>query len=82
MESIASVLVIFGLMICVAGGIWFLIAAFSESILWGIGCLLFSPVSLVFLVLHWNRAYKPFLVQLAGLAPIVAGVLMSPPPVV
>ena len=50
------------------GGIGLLIAAFRESILWGLGCLFLSPVSLIFLILHWRDAKNPFFLQLAGLA--------------
>ena len=55
------------------GGIGLLIAAFRESILWGLGCLFLSPVSLVFLILHWRDAKKPFFLQLAGLAVLFLG---------
>ena len=58
----------FGVFIFVIGGIGFLIAAFKESIWWGIFCLLVSPVSLVFLLLHWSEAQNPFFLQLVGLA--------------
>jgi hypothetical protein len=57
-----------GLIIIIIGGIGTLIAAFSTSIWWGLGCMLFSPVSLVFLILHWDVAKNPFFLQLVGLA--------------
>jgi len=40
----------FGVLIFVIGGIGFLVAAFNESILWGIFCILVSPVALLFLL--------------------------------
>ena len=55
------------------GGIGLLIAAFRESILWGLGCLFLSPVSLIFLILHWRDAKNPFFLQLAGLAVLFFG---------
>ena len=60
-------LALVGVMIIVFGRIGFLIAAFRESILWGLGCILLSPVSLVFLFLHWPEAKNPFFLQLVGL---------------
>jgi uncharacterized membrane protein len=61
-----------GILIVVIGAIGFLIAAFRESILWGLGCLLISPVSIVFLFMHWPEAKNPFFLQLAGLAIFLA----------
>ncbi len=43
-----EVLLYIGLGIFIIGGIGTLIAAFKTSILWGIGCLLIAPVSLLF----------------------------------
>ena len=57
-----------GIVLVVIGGIGTLIAAFKTSILWGIGCLLLAPVSLIFLILHWDVAKNPFFLQLVGLA--------------
>ncbi|WP_173911601.1 hypothetical protein [Acinetobacter sp. Marseille-Q1618] len=70
----------FGLLILVIASIGFLIAAFKESILWGLGCLLLSPVSLIFLILHWHQAKNPFFLQLIGLAIMfVGGYFFAPP---
>ncbi len=55
-----------GLGIFIIGGIGTLIAAFKTSILWGIACLLIAPVSLLFLIMHWNNAKNPFFLQLIG----------------
>ncbi|HEU0154133.1 MAG TPA: hypothetical protein VFQ84_12400 [Arenimonas sp.] len=57
-----------GLILMVIGGLWTLFAAFSTSIWWGLGCLLFSPAALVFLILHWDVAKNPFFLQLVGVA--------------
>ncbi|WP_257227369.1 hypothetical protein [Acinetobacter sp. YH12070] len=55
-----------GLAIILIGGLGFLIAAFKTSILWGLGCLLFYPISIVFLILYWQDARNPFFLQLIG----------------
>ncbi len=52
--------------IIVIGGILLLIEAFKEGIIWGLACLLISPVALVFTILHWDVAKKPFFIQLFG----------------
>ena len=72
-----EVLLYVGIGIFIIGGIGTLIAAFKESLLWGLGCLLFTPISLVFLVLHWQKAKNPFFLQLVGLAVVLLGAGMK-----
>ena len=55
-----------GLLLLLLGTIWFLIEAFSEDFLWGLGCLFIPILQWVFLIGHWDRAKKGFLLQLAG----------------
>lgn len=68
-----AVLAYIGIIVFVIGGIGTLIAAFKTSLLWGLGCLFIAPVSLVFLILHWDVAKNPFFLQLAGLAILIVG---------
>ena len=68
-----------GLTLIIIGGIGFLIASFRTSILWGIGCLLFYPISIVFLILHWDVAKNPFFLQLIGIGIVFLGVMLASP---
>ena len=68
-----SALAYLGVALVIIGGVGTLIAAFKTSILWGVGCILLAPVSLIFLVLHWNVAKNPFFLQLAGLVLLFFG---------
>ena len=68
-----------GLALIMIGGIGFLIASFRTSILWGIGCLLFYPISIVFLILHWDVAKNPFLLQLLGIGVVLLAVMLELP---
>jgi len=70
-----EILLFLGIGIAIIGGLWLLVVAFSENILWGLGCLLIGPVSIVFIFMHWEDAKNPFFTQLAGLgiALIAAG---------
>ena len=77
MEIIITALIILGGLLAVVGGIWFLVESFRESIWWGLGCLLISPVQLVFLIMHWPVAKKPFGVQMLGLAIIFGSVFLA-----
>ncbi|SDU14069.1 hypothetical protein SAMN05216210_2008 [Halopseudomonas salegens] len=60
-----------GVGIAIIGALGFLIAAFQQSIWWGLGCFFLSPISFVFLVIHWSEAKNPFFLQLIGLAIIM-----------
>lgn len=63
MEALMNI----GIIMMVVGGIWTLIVAFKESIVWGLACFFIPPVTFVFLFLHWPEAKRPFFLQLAGL---------------
>ena len=69
-----------GLVLLVIGGIWFIIAAFKEGILWGLGVLFVPFVSLVFLILGWPEAKRPFFLQLTGIGLIVLAALVLSAP--
>jgi uncharacterized membrane protein len=76
MEFLGTIALWVGVILCLIGGIGFLIAAFRESILWGLGVLFLPFVSLIFLVLHWSRAKDSFFLQLYGVALILIAALV------
>jgi len=73
MTLIGSVLVWGGFLLMLLGWIAFIVMAFRESILWGLGVLFLPFVSLIFLVLHWARAKNSFFLQLWGLLIVIVG---------
>ncbi len=56
-----------------------LIAAFKESILWGLGCIFIPIVSLIFIIMHWPVAKKPFFIELAGVILMFIGIILGSP---
>lgn len=74
--NVMNSLIYIGIGITIIGGIGILIAAFKQSMWWGLGCFFFTPLTLVFVVRHWPEAKNPFLLQLAGVAIGVASVMM------
>ncbi|NEV65249.1 cytochrome d ubiquinol oxidase subunit II [Thiorhodococcus minor] len=52
--------------------LWLLVAAFKTHILWGLACLFLPFATLVFAILNWDRAAKPFLTHLASSALVFA----------
>jgi hypothetical protein len=77
MGFVASALVLIGIVLAFIGGITFIIAAFNESVLWGLAVLFLPPASLFFLIVHWRRARDPFFTQLLGYGIILAGSAMG-----
>ena len=67
-----------GVIIGIVFGIQLLIIAFQESILWGLGYLLIPFVSLIFIVVHWNKARTPFLRGLLMIPFYIIGVMLLP----
>ena len=77
MQTLGTIVMVLGVAISAIGGIWLLITAFQESVMWGIGCLLFSPASLVFIIMHWDDAKKPFGLNVLGFLVIILGAALG-----
>ena len=63
----------------VAGGLWFLCVAFREGFFWGFGCIFVPFVALIFLLQHQEKAWKPFLLYIAGIGSCVVGAALTTP---
>lgn len=75
-----TVLTILGLVVALIGGIWLLVAAFQESVVWGLLTLLIGPAGIVFAIMHWDKAGKPLMLNIGGLVLMFAGAALSAPP--
>lgn len=78
MDTLSIVLVAFGGIVGAIGGIMLLVAAFRQSIGWGLASLFIPLASLVFIIVHWAEAKRGFLVNLFGGFVAVAGLVASP----
>jgi FtsH-binding integral membrane protein len=77
-NSVGALIILAGIIIAAFGGLMFLVAAFRESIWWGLACLFLPFVSFFFLIVHWSKARRPFFLQLFGLGVIIVGAIISP----
>jgi hypothetical protein len=82
MVWVGVVLLVVGAIIEIVGLIRFLMAAFGESILWGLGTLLVPFVGLIFLFMHSDKALRPFIWMvlggvLAGIGAAISGTSMG-----
>jgi hypothetical protein len=74
-----SLLLILGIIISLVGGIWLLVLAFQESVLWGIGSIIVPFVSLIFVFMHWTEAWRPFVLSVVGSVLAMIGAMMMQP---
>lgn len=78
MSTVGEILVILGLIIAIVYGFIILIKAFQESIFWGLGCIFLSfPVSLIFVIMHWDDCKKPFLMNILGSIIMIIGIVLG-----
>lgn len=66
MSMILLLVLIVGVVLSFVAGLWFLVVSFRQSIVWGLACLFVPFASIVFLIMHWQEAKKPFLLSLLG----------------
>ncbi len=78
MGIVGLILLGVGGIIAVVCGIWLLVVAFKTSVWWGLGSIFVPFVSLIFVIVHWNVAKKPFLYSLIGYVLIILGSLLMP----
>lgn len=78
MSIVAGLLIAVGAIAAIIGGIWLLVVAFQKSILWGLGCLVIPIVGLIFVVMNWEEAKKPFGLEVLGAIIMVVGSMLMP----
>ena len=66
-----------GFLLVIVSAIQLVIAAFKQSVLWGLGYLFLPIVWFIFLFMHWDKARKPFFLQLFGVVLVVVGHFLS-----
>ena len=52
--------IIIGALIAIFYSLILLVKAFQTSVLWGLGYVLVPFVALIFVIVHWETAKKPF----------------------
>jgi hypothetical protein len=75
--TLGTVLYVTGIMIALICDIWIVVLAFQESVLWGLGCLFLPFIGIVFAIMYWDTAGKPFLISLGGAALAFVGGLIG-----
>ena len=72
-----NLVVILGAIFLILGNLWLLITIFKDSIMWGVGCLVFGPLTLLWIILNWDLAKTPTLFYLGGVGIIFLGIFLG-----
>ena len=73
MKILGTVIMLIGTITVMVGLIRFIIAAFNEGALWGIGSLVFPLIALVYLIVHWIDGWRPALTAAVGYGIVILG---------
>lgn len=69
MESLILVVMMAALAFSVIGWLWITVAAFGDGeVIWGIGCILLAPVSIIYGFLNFGELKIPVLMLCVGMA--------------
>lgn len=53
--------------VAIIGWLWITVTAFSEGdVLWGVGCLIISPLSVVYGIMNWYELKLPVIMVAVG----------------
>lgn len=78
MTAFGLILLVLGWLCCLVGGIWLLVvAARQRKYLWLVLMLVVPFAGLVFVILNWGEAKRPFFVNLAGIPLLFLGVVLN-----
>ncbi|MFW5879178.1 MAG: hypothetical protein ACOCVR_05085 [Myxococcota bacterium] len=78
MMAVALLVLALGFVISTIGFIWYLVVAFKEHVLWGLGSIFFWPVIFAFVVNYWEDSKKPFLLHVGGLLLMILSMAFVP----
>ena len=78
MKDVWVLVVIVGVLLALGNSIMLIIDAFREGIAWGLLCLFFWPVQLVFIAVHWSDEWRRLLWMGIGIVVAVVGASQLP----
>ena len=76
-DWISLIFVVLAILIGVFSRVWFIIAAFRVSLLWGLLVLFVPFLDLMFLIVHWDDAKRPFLCGLLALTALIPPIILN-----
>jgi hypothetical protein len=74
---LASCLLRIGYALFFLGGIWIIVLAWQDSIIWGLGCLFLPVLQLFYIGLNWKKSKNAFFLLLAGFGAIFISSLIG-----
>ena len=77
MAILGIIFIVIGVIIGLFFGIQILILAFKESPIWGLGFIFVPFVSLIFVIMHWDKTKSPFLRGLIAIPFYLIGAVLA-----
>ncbi len=78
METMLGVLALAAFGVGVIGWLWITVMAFSEGeTLWGVGCLIISPLCIVYSLMNFQELKIPFFMIVGGFVSRIAIALIT-----
>ena len=77
MNALITTIFCVGSLVTFVGTIMFLVAAFRQSVLWGLAVLFLPFANIVFLIKYWYEAKKAFFIQLIGVGISIIGIIVG-----
>jgi len=73
----AFIFLCLGYALCFLGGLWVIVLAWQKGVVWGLGCLFFPVLQLIYVALNWKQAKSAFFLQLAGFAAFILSAVIG-----
>lgn len=76
-KRMGPILVMAGGVLMFIGAIMVAIAAFKESVIWGLACLFIPIVGLIFIITHFQEAKSGVMAYVAGIGAVIVGAALG-----
>jgi hypothetical protein len=73
----SGVLLWTGYILSFLGSLWIIVLAWQKGVLWGVGCLVFPLIQLIYVVMNWKETKQAFFLQLAGIAAMILSEIVA-----
>ena len=77
MSIVSIIFIVLAIVLAGIGHLWWIIAAFRVSVVWGLLVLFVPIMPLMFLLVHWEDARRPFYCVLLALVALVPPVILN-----
>lgn len=78
-HTLGWILFILGWVLAFLGSLWIITLGWQRNVYWGVICILFPVIQLVYVAAHWKESKEAFFLEVAGLALVILAALTGVP---